>query len=118
MNTTIYNSLNLIGLGIIWLTQAENDSISADLLAGKTFIKIDRLQKTFNVSQIISCGPTSCMSDPLVAGGEFKFSRTGIWAKNNGIEYVWNKGWMSGRGTWDTCGGMSFDDFIASTTLS
>jgi hypothetical protein len=113
----MYNSINFFNNTMTWCTQTEADTMSADLLAGKPFVSLPRLQKTYNSASIHDIGVNSVFSDPLVAGGEFKFSRTGIWAKNNGIEYVWNKGWMSGRGTWDTCDGMSFDDFIASTIL-
>ena len=112
-----FNSLNMLNGTMVWLTQAEADIISSELLDGRTFISIPRIKKTYNTSAIHDVGVNTVFSDSLVAGGEFKFSRTGIWAKNNGIEYVWNKGWMSGRGTWDTCDGMSFDDFISSTIL-
>ena len=114
MNT--YNSITFLSGLNCWITQAEADSISADLMAGKTFVSLLRLQKTFNVSQIANVGVNLIFSDPMVKGGDFKFSYDGLWAKNGDKEYVWNKGWKLQRGSWDG-NGMTFDDYIASTII-
>lgn len=111
----IYNSIVLINGGVIWLTQEESDSVSLNLLAEKTFVKVDRLQKVYNSSQIQSCGPTSFLMEPLVSGGEFSFSFNGLWAKKDDKEYVWNKGWKLARG--EFANGKSFDELIIQMTV-
>jgi hypothetical protein len=112
----IINSIIFLNGSTLWITQAESDTMSADLLAGKTFVSLPRLQKTFNVSQIANVGPNSVFSDPLVAGGEFSFSFNGMWAKLQDKEYAWNKGWKYSRGSFSS--GMSFDEYIASTIIA
>jgi hypothetical protein len=112
----MYNSLNFFNNSMVWITQAEADSMSTDFLAGKPFVSLPRLQKTYNSSSVHDVGPNNVFSDPTVAGGEFKFAYNGLWAKLADKEYVWNKGWKLQRGSWDG-NGMSFDDYIASTIL-
>src|ERR1035437_509978 len=112
----IINSIIFLNGSTLWITQAESDTMSADLLAGKTFVSLPRLQKTFNVSQIANVGPNSVFSDPRLAGGEFSFSFNGMWAKLQDKEYDWNKGWKYSRGSFSS--GMSFDEYIASTIIA
>ena len=111
----MFNSIVFLNGSTLWITQAESDTMSADLLAGKTFVSLPRLQKTFNVSQIANVGPNQIFADPLVSGGDFRFAYNGMWAKLGDKEYAWNKGWKLQRGSFSN--GMSFDDYIASTTI-
>ena len=115
----IFNAVALINGQIIWITQAECDTITAYLLTNPTgaqaFVSIPRLQKTYNLAQIASVGSQNCFQDPLVAGGDFHFAYNGMWAKNGDKEYAWNKGWKFQRGSFSN--GVSFDDYIASTII-
>ena len=111
-----FNSLNFNNGTMIWLTQAEADAISTSLLAGAPYVRLERLQKTFNTTQIHDVGLNTVFGDPLVAGGEFRFAYNGLWAKLGDKEYAWNKGWKLQRGSFSN--GMSFDDYIASTTIA
>jgi hypothetical protein len=112
----MYNSLNFNNAMMIWVTQAEADAMSADLLAGAGYVKLDRIKKTFNATQIHDVGSNTVFQDPLVAGGEFRFAYNGMWAKLGDKEYAWNKGWKLQRGSFSN--GMSFDDYIASTVIA
>ena len=115
-----YNAITLISGQIIWITQAECDTITTYLLTNPTgaqaFVQIPRLKKTYNLAQIASVGSQNCFQDPLVAGGQFSFAYNGMWAKLQDKEYAWNKGWKYSRGSFSS--GMSFDDYIASTIIS
>ena len=101
---------------MVWCTQDEADSISADLMAGKPFVTLPRLKKTFSSLAIHDVGINTVFSDPLVAGGDFHFAFNGLWAKLADKEYAWSKGWKYSRGSFSS--GMSFDDYIASTIIS
>ena len=116
----MYNAVTLISGQNIFITQAECDTITAYLLTNPTgaqaFLQIPRLQKTYNLAQIANVGILNIFSDPLVAGGDFRFAYNGMWAKLGDKEYAWNKGWKLQRGSFSN--GMSFDDYIASTTIA
>ena len=109
------NSITFVNGNTVWITQAEADDISTKLLAGDKFVKLNRLQKTFNTSEIANVGPNAIFFDPLVKDGEFSFSFNGIWAKKDEKEYRWNQGWKLARGEFSL--GMPFDDFIATMTI-
>ena len=111
----MFNSLNFFNGTMIWVTQDEATALSPQLLGGAPYVKIDRIQKTFNASGIHDVGVNSVFNDPLVAGGDFHFAYNGLWAKLGDKEYAWNKGWKLQRGSFSN--GMSFDDYIASTTI-
>ena len=111
----MFNSLNFNNGMMIWVTQAEADTLSTSLLADSSYVSLPRLKKTFNATQIHDVGMNTVFQDPLVAGGDFHFAYQGLWAKKGDNEYVWNKGWKLNRGSFSN--GMSFDDYITSTTI-
>lgn len=111
----MYNSIQFNNGLMVWVTQEEADSLSQDLLAEKKFIKIDRLQKTYNTSEIHDIGPNTVFFDPLVRGGEFSFAFSGLYAKLDGKEYTFNKGWKLMRGVFEL--GKPFAEFINLMTV-
>lgn len=100
---------------ITWVTKDEAELISQKLLDGEKFVKLDRLNKVFNATEIVDVGPSQIFFDPLVRGGEFSFSYTTVYAKIHGMEFVYNKGWKRNPGCFSL--GKPFEEIIKDFTV-
>ena len=110
----MYNSIQSVTGLNMWITEDEAQSLSTSLLAGDKFVKLDRLKKTFNTTEIADVGPNQIFFDPIVNGGEFSFSYQTVFAKKDDKEYRFNKGWKIDRGCFEL--GMPFDELIKKLT--
>jgi len=112
----MYNCIFFYKSAPIWITQQEADDLSQQLIDGKSFVKLNRLNKTFNASSIADIGSNLIFNDPLVQGGQFSFTYYTVYAKNGEKEYRWQNGWKLARGEFGI--GIPFNDFITSQTIT
>ncbi len=113
----MYSSIIFKNGACVWLTQEEADKVVHALLNGYAFFMIDRLQQTWNATEVAYCGINSVLMHDKVRGGEFRFTSQNLYAMKDGYEWVFNKGaWRNSKGYFEKA--LPFADFIATQTVA